>query len=87
MVREDSDLLNHIKVGDIFDLKYYKTDSSQFARLKTEIRHITKDDTGRFSGLYLVGLSILEDQDSELITPQRRKIVTACKKCGGSVKN
>jgi len=65
LVREDSDLLNHIKVGDIFDLKYYKTDSSQFARLKTEIRHITKDDIGRFSGLYLVGLSILEDQDSE----------------------
>ena len=65
LVREDSDLLNYIKAGDILDLKYYKTDSSQSAELKTEIRHIGEDDTGRFKGLYLVGLSILEDQDSE----------------------
>jgi len=65
LVREDSDLLNYIKAGDILDLKYYKTDSSQSAELKTEIRHITENDTGRFKGLYLVGLSILEDQDSD----------------------
>ena len=60
LVREDSDLLNHIEAGDILDLKYYKTDSSQSAELKTEIRHITKDGTGRFTGLYQVGLSILD---------------------------
>ncbi len=65
LVREDSDLLNYIKAGDILDLKYYKTDSSQSAELKTEIRHIIENDTGRFKGLYLVGLSILEDQDSD----------------------
>ena len=59
LVREDSDLLNYINAGDILDLKYYKTDSSQSAELKTEIRHITENDTGRFKGLYLVGLSIL----------------------------
>lgn len=59
LVREDSDLLNYIKSGDILDLKYYKTDSSQSAELKTQIRHITENDTGRFKGLYLVGLSIL----------------------------
>jgi len=60
LVREDSDLLNHIEAGDILGLKYYKTDSSQSAELKTEIRHITKDGTGRFTGLYQVGLSILD---------------------------
>jgi len=65
LVREDSDLLNHIKVGDILDLKYCKTASSQYAELKTEIRHIAKDGTGRFKGLYQIELSILEDQDSE----------------------
>ena len=66
LVKEDSDLLNQLKVGDILNLKYYKTDSLKSSEyLKTEIRHITKDDTGRFKGLYLVGLSILEDQDSE----------------------
>ena len=69
--REDSDLMNHIKVGDILDLKYCKPASSQYAELKTEIRHIDKDGTGRFQGLYQVGLSILEDQDSEQQNPSR----------------
>jgi len=65
LVKEDSDLLNHLKVGDILDLKYYTTDSSKPTEyLKTEIKHITKDDTGRFKELYLVGLSILESRDS-----------------------
>jgi len=65
LVKEDSDLLNYLKVGDILDLKYYTTDSSKPVEyLKTEIRHITKDEKGRFKGLYLVGLLILEDQDS-----------------------
>lgn len=60
LVKEDSGLLNHLNIGDILNLKYYKTDSSKSSEyLKTEIRHITKDDTGRFKKLYLVGLSIL----------------------------
>ncbi len=70
LVKEDSDLLNHLNVGDIFNLKYYKNDSSQpIEYLRTEIRHVNKDDKGRFKGLYLVGLSILEDQNS--IQPSR----------------
>jgi len=70
LVKEDSDLLNHLNVGDIFNLKYYKNDSSQpIEYLRTEIRHINKDDKGRFKGLYLVGLSILENQNS--IQPSR----------------
>jgi len=61
LVKEDSDLLNHLKVGDILNLKYYPTDSSHpIEHLKTKIRHITKDEEGRFKGLRLVGLSILE---------------------------
>ena len=64
LVKEDSDLLNHLKAGDILNLKYYTTDSSSPIKyLKTEIRHIRKDDKGRFKGLYLVGLSILENQN------------------------
>jgi len=64
LVKEDSDLLNHLKVGDILSLKYYSTDSSKPTEyLKTEIRHITKDDTGRFKEVYSVGLSTLEDQE------------------------
>jgi hypothetical protein len=68
LVEEDSYLFNHIKVGEILKLKYYRTDSSKPTEyLRTEIRHITKDDTGRFKGLCLVGLSILEDQDSKRV--------------------
>ena len=65
LVKEDSDLLNHVKVGDILNLRYYPADSSQPGELlETEIKHITKDEQGRFKGVYLVGLSILENQDS-----------------------
>ena len=59
LVKEDSDILSHLKVGDIIDMKYYQDDSFRPVEyLKTEIRHITKDDTGRFRDSYLVGLAI-----------------------------
>jgi len=29
LVKEDSDALNHLKVGQIFNMKYYKRDSSK----------------------------------------------------------
>ena len=65
LVKEDSDLLNHVKVGDILNLKYYTTDSSKpIEFLKTEIKHITKDEQGRFKGVCLVGLATVENQDS-----------------------
>ena len=61
LVKEDSDLLNHLQVGDILDLKYYPTDSSHpIEHLKTQIKHITKDDQGRFKGHYLVGLLVVD---------------------------
>jgi len=60
LVKEDSELLNYLKIGDILNLKYYTTDTSKpIEFLKTEIRHITKDESGHFKGLFLVGLSIL----------------------------
>jgi predicted proteasome-type protease len=62
LVKEDSDFLNHLKAGDIFDLKYYSADTSHpIEYLKTEVKHIGKDDRGRFKGLYLVRLSIVEN--------------------------
>jgi predicted proteasome-type protease len=60
LVKEDSDFLNHLKAGDVLDLKYYSANISHpFEYLKTEIKHIGKDDRGRFKGLYLVRLSIV----------------------------
>ena len=66
VVKEGSEILNHLKVGDVLDMKYYSTESSGATKqLKTEIRHITQDEEGRFKGHYLVGLSILEGDETE----------------------
>ncbi len=63
LVKEDSDLLQHLKLGDVINMKYNPVESSeQPKQLKTEIKHITQDEQGRFKGHYLVGLSILTDQ-------------------------
>lgn len=63
LVKEDSDLLQHLKVGDVINVKYNPVESSEQPKLsKTEIKHITQDEQGRFRGHYLVGLSILTDQ-------------------------
>jgi len=63
MIRPDSDILKHLRVGDILNMKYYKNDTTKAVEfLRTQIRHITKDDTGRFKDHYMVGLSIVNDQ-------------------------
>jgi hypothetical protein len=59
LVREDSDIMNHLAVGDILDMKYYPVEeSSPVEHSKTEITHITKDEQGRFRGHFLIGLTI-----------------------------
>jgi hypothetical protein len=66
LVKEDSKVLNHVKVGDVLDMKYYPTEVlSPVESLKTEVKHITKDAQGRFKGHFMVGLSILDKQASE----------------------
>ena len=65
LIKEDSDVLKHLKAGDIVDMKYYTSDSlAPTEHLQTEIKHITKDEEGRFRGHCLVGLSILGDKAS-----------------------
>jgi hypothetical protein len=60
LVKEASEVLNHLSVGDTIEMTYYLTDSAgAFEKLKTQIKHITKNEDGRFQGHYLVGLSIL----------------------------
>ena len=61
VVRDDSEVLKQVKVGDVLEMKYYKTDtSSEPECLGTEIKHITKDEGGRFKNHTLVGLQIIE---------------------------
>lgn len=61
LVKETSEAMQHLNVGDILEMKYYPVDrSGPPEMLKTEIRHITKNDEGRFQGHFFVGLLILE---------------------------
>ena len=60
LIKDDSAVLKHLKEGDVMDMKYYSSDAlSPTEHLQTEIRHITKDEEGRFKGHVLVGLSIV----------------------------
>lgn len=61
LVKENSAVMNHIKIDDIIEMKYYpKESSASIEEIKTQIRHITKSEQGRFKGHYLVGLSVLD---------------------------
>ena len=61
VVRDDSEVLEQVKVGDVLEMKYYNTDTSNRPEsFQAEIKHIAKDDGGRFKNHTLVGLKILE---------------------------
>ncbi|MFZ5571648.1 MAG: PilZ domain-containing protein [Thermodesulfobacteriota bacterium] len=61
LVREDSAVLRHIHTGEVLQMKYYAAEPRRIVEsLKTEVRHITRDEQGRFKGHFMVGLSILE---------------------------
>ena len=63
VVRKDSGLLKHLNVGDVIDLRYHPNDLKDPAvNLRTEIRHITKQEEGKFRHHSLVGLVIAEKQ-------------------------
>lgn len=60
LVKEDSEVLSHINVGDTLNMTYYLADTQgMHENLRTEIKHITKNEDGRFQGHYMVGLSIV----------------------------
>lgn len=61
LVKEDSAVMAHFHVDDVVRMKFYQEDDLLSSTvMKTKIRHITKDEEGRFKGHYLIGLSILE---------------------------
>ena len=60
VVKNNSAVLNFIKINDVISMKYYVSESpTQMETLKTKIKHITKYDEGRFKGHCLLGLSVL----------------------------
>ena len=61
LIKENSDILPRLRVGDILELKYYSAGSAYVSEpRKTVIREITRDDQGPFKGHYLVSLEIVE---------------------------
>ena len=65
LIREDSPILKHLHVGQQLDMKYYSMDKSNPTEyFKSEIMHITKSDTARLKGHYLVGVRLLAKSNS-----------------------
>ncbi len=71
LIKENSDILSRIHVGDVLNMKYYTRDTVCPTRnFDTKIEYITKDLEGRFRGHYLVGLEILAEQDPKVQAAQ-----------------
>jgi hypothetical protein len=63
LIKKESAVLGHLRVGDILTMKYYPIDNfEQPESFETEIKHISKNEDPRFKGLYLIGLSLSEKQ-------------------------
>lgn len=59
VIKEDSDIMNWIKVGNSLESKFYpKGYPSSVNNLMTRISHIEKANEGRFKGHYIVGISV-----------------------------
>ena len=61
LVKEDSAVLKHLRVGDQLQLKYNRFQASDLPEyLKTEIKNIAKYDQIRLNKHYLVNFAVLE---------------------------
>lgn len=61
-----SDIFNHIRVGDIFYMKFHKGDASLSPdHLRVEIRHISEPAGNTPNNYRIIGLSILERTDGD----------------------
>ena len=71
LIKEDSEILKHIMIGDMLDLKYNPIEASGTPHyFQTEIKHITKGDQDRFSGHFLVGLSVIKKNKTASPCPE-----------------
>jgi hypothetical protein len=60
LVKEGSEVLNHLATGDTIEMTYSTADGQGDQKnIRTQIKHITKSVDGRFQGHFLVGLSII----------------------------
>ena len=63
LVKEGSSVLAHLQTGDEIKARYTQVNQRKPGDfIKTRIRYIMNEQTGRFKGHYLVGLSLMEEQ-------------------------
>ena len=71
VVRPESDILRHLKVGETIQMKFYREIASKPADfINTKICHITKDDTGKFRDHYLIGLGLAQNNFTISLWPK-----------------
>ena len=64
LIKEDSDFLDMIEVGQIVDVNFISPEGYDLSGMyRAKIKHITKLNDGRYKGHLLVGVSILEGLD------------------------
>jgi len=61
LVNETSKVIETTHVGDVLDMNYYpKKEMKLPVLMKTEVKHITRHQEGRYKGNYVMGLYVLE---------------------------
>jgi hypothetical protein len=66
LVKETSDLLKHIRVGDVFPVKYYQGAAAMSSlNLRVKVRHISFPANGLPERHMVVGLNFLENNSEE----------------------
>ncbi len=61
LVNEMSKVIETTHVGDVLDMHYYpKKKMAPPVSMKTQVKHISKLQKGRYKGNYIMGLYILE---------------------------
>jgi len=64
LVKDDSFMINYLKVGKTLKINFSSDHRADHNGVfESEIMHITKVDTGRYKGHYLVGVRILDKND------------------------
>lgn len=64
LVKDDSKVLEHLNVGEVVKMKYYQEEQLQpVEHFETKVKHITKEESGRFKGHHMIGLSINKDSE------------------------
>lgn len=71
LVKDNSKLLNQLKVGSILPMKYMSGNAIADAEVRdTQIKRIVNERQGRFQGHHRVELAVMVAEENEETTPQ-----------------